>query len=304
MPQSFLNQLSEEIVFNKPNICGIKDDIAEEKNIGISMLRLDEIHPIISGNKIFKLFYFLEEAKKSLQKTVITFGGAYSNHLAATAFACKRMGLKSIGFVRGEKAKVLSSTLLFCLEQEMQLEFLSRTSFKEIKEKDFLISIKQKYGEGVLIPEGGFSLMGAEGAALITRFFKDQQFTHVCLAVGTATTFAGIINGSEKETEIVGISVLKNLNDLHDRLKELRVNTDHKFSFITDYHFGGYAKRTDDLISFINAFYAQQAIPLDFVYTGKMMYGVFDLIKKDYFPPGSKILCIHTGGLQGNHSLQ
>lgn len=303
MPQPFLNHLSEDILFKKPAICVIKDDVAKEKNVEIFMLRLDEIHPVISGNKIFKLYYFLEEAKKASRKTLITFGGAYSNHLAATAFACKKMGLKSIGFVRGERPKVLSSTLLFCLEQEMQLEFINRASFKKIKDNQFLFSLKEKYSEPILIPEGGFSVMGAEGAALITQFFKDQPFTHVCLAVGTATTFAGIINGSENETEIIGFSVLKNLNDIKERLSELKVNLDQKFSFINDYHFGGYAKRTSNLISFMNDFYTQHAIPLDFVYTGKMMYGVFDLIKKNYFPRNSKVLCIHTGGLQGNKSL-
>ena len=303
MPQPFLNQLSEDILFKRPTICVIKDDVAKEKNIEIFMLRLDEIHPVISGNKIFKLYYFLEEAKKTSHKTVITFGGAYSNHLAATAFACKKMGLKSIGFVRGEKPKVLSSTLLFCIEQEMQLEFINRASFKKIKENPFLFSLREKHGEHILIPEGGFSIMGAEGAALIAQFFKDQSFTHVCLAVGTATTFAGIINGSENATEIIGFSVLKNLNDIKERLSELKVNAGREFSFINDYHFGGYAKRTSDLISFMNDFYTQHAIPLDFVYTGKMMYGVFDLIKKNYFPRNSKILCIHTGGLQGNKSL-
>jgi 1-aminocyclopropane-1-carboxylate deaminase/D-cysteine desulfhydrase-like pyridoxal-dependent ACC family enzyme len=303
MPQPFLNQLSEDILFKKPAICVIKDDVAKEKKIEIFMLRLDEIHPVISGNKIFKLYYFLEEVKKTSHKTIITFGGAYSNHLAATAFACKKMGLKSIGLVRGEKPGALSPTLLFCLEQEMQLEFINRTSFKKIKEPSFLFSLREKYGEHILIPEGGFSIMGAEGAALITQFFKDQSFTHVCVAVGTATTFAGIINGSESATEVIGFSALKNLNDIKERLSELNVNADKKFSFINDYHFGGYAKRTSDLISFINDFYTQHAIPLDFVYTGKMMYGVFDLMKKNYFPSNSKILCIHTGGLQGNKSL-
>lgn len=303
MPQSFLNQLSEDILFKEPAICVIKDDVAKEKNIAVFMLRLDEIHPVISGNKIFKLYYFLEEVKKTSHKTVITFGGAYSNHIAATAFACKKLGLRSIGFVRGEKPKVLSPTLLFCLEQEMQLEFINRASFKKIKDNQFLFSLKEKYRESIVVPEGGFSVMGAEGAALITQLFNGQSFTHVCLAIGTATTFAGIINGTENEKEIIGFSVLKNLNDIKERLSELKVNPDRRFSFINDYHFGGYAKRTSDLISFMNDFYAQHAIPLDFVYTGKMMYGVFDLIKKNYFQRNSKILCIHTGGLQGNKSL-
>lgn len=269
----------------------------------VSMLRLDEIHPIISGNKLFKLYYFLDEAKKSSHKTIITFGGAYSNHLAAAAFTCKESNLKCIAFVRGEKPIVLSPTLLFCIENGMQLEFLSRTSYQQITKDNFLQQIKKDYGEHILIPEGGFSLKGVKGAALITQFFKDSHYTHICLAIGAATTFAGIINGSKKESKIIGFNVLKNMTDIDKRLKELQVDFSKKYSFIGDYHFGGYAKKTRELIAFINKFYSQHKIPLDFVYTGKMMFGVTDLIQKNYFPSGSKLLCIHTGGLQGNNSL-
>lgn len=303
MPLPILNILPKNIIFNRPKTTLLTDDLAAKKDVEISMLRLDEIHPAVSGNKIFKLYYFIEEAINSPHKTIITFGGAYSNHLAATAFAGKKTGLKTIGFVRGEKPKELSHTLLFCLGQGMKLEFMSRSSFKNIGEKSFLDSLKEKYGEHTLIPEGGFSLKGARGAALITQFFNKEAYTHICLAVGTATTFAGIINGAQNETEVTGFSVLKNMNDISERLNELKADPSYKFSFIHDYHFGGYAKKTNDLISFMNQFYTKHSIPLDFVYTGKMMFGVFDLIKKNHFPKDSKILCIHTGGLQGNKSL-
>ncbi len=291
------------IVLNNPSICQLEDRLYEENNIEVSMLRLDEIHPIISGNKLFKLYYFLEEAKNSTHKTIITFGGAYSNHLAATAFACEKSNLKCVGFVRGEKPSVLSPTLLFCIENKMQLEFLSRNSYHKINEDTFLQQLQQKYGEYILIPEGGFSLKGAKGAALITQFYKDKNYSHVCVAVGTAATFAGIINGSKNDCRILGFSVLKNMNDIDVRLEELQVDSSKTKSFIGDYHFGGYAKKTNALISFINIFYDQHKIPLDFVYTGKMIFGLNDLIQKKYFPPDSKILCIHTGGLQGNNSL-
>jgi 1-aminocyclopropane-1-carboxylate deaminase len=303
MPQSLMQDILPGIVLNKPFISVLKAPLYEENNVEISMLRLDEIHPIISGNKLFKLYYFLQEAKISTHKKIITFGGAYSNHLAATSFACKKSNVACIGFVRGEQPVTLSHTLLFCIENGMQLEFLNRSSYKKINDSNFLQQLTEEYGEHILIPEGGFSLKGVKGAELITRFFNDTNYTHVCVASGTATTLAGIINGRKKDCEILGFSVLKNMNDIDKRLEELEVNTSGQFSFIGDYHFGGYAKKTDELISFINQFYELHKIPLDFVYTGKMMFGVNDLIQKNYFPAGSKILCIHTGGLQGNNSL-
>lgn len=285
------------------NIESLNNVLPGKHNISVSMLRLDTIHPIVSGNKIFKLYNFLEEAVNSSHKQIITFGGAYSNHLAATAYACKAAGLKCIGFVRGEKSKNLSHTLQFCLKKGMQLEFISRSSYKKINEEKFLISLTKKYGGHTLIPEGGFSQKGADGAKLICNYFSLKNFSHVCCAVGTAATFAGLINGSKDETGIIGFSVLKNLNDVEDRLAFLGVESSKVYSIINDYHFGGYAKKTTELISFINSFYNDNKIPLDFVYTGKMMFGVYDLINKNYFPSGSNILCIHTGGLQGNESL-
>ena len=289
---------TENIIINS-----LQSELFNKSKLAVSMLRLDTIHPIVSGNKIFKLYYFLEESKNSLHKKIITFGGAYSNHLAATAYACKEAGAKCIGFVRGEKPKELSHTLLFCLQNEMQLEFISRESYKKINKENFLQSLKNTYGDHILIPEGGFSQKGTNGAQLICNYFNLKNFSHVCCAIGTATTFAGLINGSNTETEIIGFSVLKNLNDIEERLIFLGVEPSKKYSGIHDYHFGGYAKKNTDLISFINSFYQDNKIPLDFVYTGKMMFGVYDLIEKKYFPEGSNILCIHTGGLQGNNSL-
>ncbi len=273
-----------------------------QKGIGVDMLRLDTIHPIVSGNKIFKLHYFLEKAKNSSYKQIITFGGAYSNHLAATSFVCNLAGFKCIGFVRGEKPATLSHTLQFCIENKMQLEFISRSEYKEISSENFSDALFKKFGAHILIPEGGFSEKGAEGARLICDHYNLKSYSHVCCAVGTATTFAGLIKGSNEET-ILGFSVLKNLDDIEDRLRYLNIPSSKKYVTIPDYHFGGYAKKNGQLISFMNSFYEENKIPLDFVYTAKMMFGVDDLINQNYFPKGSKILCIHTGGLQGNKSL-
>ncbi|MEO8721002.1 MAG: pyridoxal-phosphate dependent enzyme [Ginsengibacter sp.] len=303
MPHSSIKDIVPEIQFNKPTVSLLNQRFSENSSTKIFMLRLDEVHPVISGNKLFKLIYFLEEAKKSLHKKIITFGGAYSNHLAATAFACKELKIKSVGIVRGERPENLSSTLLFCLEQGMQLEFISRATYKKITENDFFKALINRHGEHILIPEGGYSVQGKEGAKLIDDYFTDKNFTHVCLPVGTATTFAGLTEANKNETEIMGFGVLKNFNDIEKRFAELKVNTAKKYSFIPGYHFGGYAKKNGELISFMNEFYEQNKIQLDFVYTAKMMFGVKDLIGKGYFPDGAKILCIHTGGLQGNDSL-
>ena len=302
MPQSNFKSFFPGIEFKEPEIVKLKDELFEKNGVQVFMLRLDEIDPVISGNKLFKLIYFLIEVRESLHKTIITFGGAFSNHLAATAFACQKMKIDSVGIVRGEKPRLLSHTLQFCIEHGMQLEYRSRSLYKNFDSK-FLQYLKNKYGQHVLIPEGGFSNKGKEGASLINNYFEDKNFTHVCLAVGTATTMAGIVDANKTQTEIIGFGVLKNLNDIYERFNEVKVHPSKKYSFIDDYHFGGYAKKTAELLSFINWFYRKHSIPLDFVYTAKMMVGIYDLIEKKYFKSGSKILCIHTGGLQGNDSL-
>jgi 1-aminocyclopropane-1-carboxylate deaminase len=279
----------------------IYDDDWTKKGITLSILRLDQIHPIVSGNKIFKLHYFLQEAISSNRK-IITFGGAYSNHLAATAAACSNYHIESFGIVRGERPAVLSTTLSYCLQQGMHLEFVSRNDYKEKSSESFLQALQIKFGDHVLIPEGGFSKQGARGAEEIYNYFDSEKYTHICCPVGTATTVAALINRATAKQQIVGFSALKRL-DFHERIQCLTGNLSKNYYFVNEYHFGGYAKMTGELINFMNTFYEQFLIPLDFVYTAKMMYGTFDLIKKVFFAAGSKILCIHTGGLQGNCSL-
>lgn len=304
MPQSWLQKLLPEITLRDPAIVPLKSELFTQKNLHLSILRLDQIHENIPGNKLFKLICFLQEAKKFRAKKILTFGGAYSNHLAATAFACSQLNIASIGIVRGEKADSSSQTIQFCEEHGMKLQFISREDFSKIREKSFLEKLENLYGEHILINEGGFSIRGKEGAALIQDFYIDKGFSHICLAVGTATTFAGLVDANEKGIAILGFGVVKNMHDIPKRFQELKVSSLKKYTFINDYHFGGYAKRNPHLIAFMNRFYEENKIALDFVYTGKMMYGVYDLIRKNYFAKGSKILCIHTGGLQGNNSLQ
>ncbi len=295
--------LLDDLINIPPGIDQLKDKKYDLKRITLSVLRLDKIHPIVSGNKLFKLNYFLDDAISSSHKTIITFGGAWSNHLAATAYACREKGIRCIGIVRGEKPAALSDTVVFCMQNGMELKFISRERYQQISNTQVADGFTKEYGYHTLIPEGGFSIQGAKGAKGITDYLDRKKYTHICCPVGTATTFAGLINGSGDGFEIIGFGVLKNMTDISQRLKKLSVTETKKYLFVNDYHFGGYAKKTNELITFMNTFYRDNKIPLDFVYTGKMMFGVTDLISKNYFVPGSNILCIHTGGLQGNRSL-
>ena len=291
------------MLFNTSNIFidTIANDCLTEKKISLSVIRLDTIHPIVSGNKLFKLHYFLEEAMALFTPGIVTFGGAYSNHLVATAFACKTTGLKSAGFVRGEKPAKLSPTLMDCIACDMQLHFISRTEYEQKENPVFIEKIQQQFKDFMIVPEGGYHPKGAAGAALINNFIEEGT-THICSAVGTATTLAGLIAGAKENQQVIGIPVLKGMNDIAGRISYL-ANTTHQFQLMDGYHFGGYAKKTPELICFMNHLYEQYKLPTDFVYTAKMMYAVMDCIEKNFFAPGSKITCLHTGGLQGNASL-
>jgi 1-aminocyclopropane-1-carboxylate deaminase len=287
------------------DIQALTDELLERKNLSVDVLRLDKVHPVVSGNKLYKLYYYLEEAVAG-NKRIITFGGAYSNHLAATAKACNELKIASVGMVRGEEPPTLSHTLQFCKDNNMDLVWLGRTKYTELKNEEVIPEFEKQYGPHLLIPEGGYAKKGREGASFISSYYNRDDYTHICCAVGTATTMAGLLktaNNKQQTTNFLGFSALKGLNDLPQRMQYLLGKEAIECKLINDYHFGGYAKKTAELISFMNIFYLKHHIPTDFVYTGKMFFGVWDMISKEYFSPGSKLLCIHTGGLQGNLSL-
>jgi len=283
----------------------LKDELFERKAISVHVLRLDKIHPIVSGNKLFKLHYFLEEAERTGKEGLLSFGGAYSNHLVAMAYAGARAGLSTIGIVRGEKPEPLSPTLLQCMEYGMQLHFISRSAYQNKEDDHYLEELKNRFKHFMLIPEGGYHPLGAKGASLIRKWINGRGYTHICLATGTATTIAGILIGAEAGQRIIGIPVLRGMKDWTERMDHLLDSTTDRSSLeIWDgHHLGGYAKMNEALISFMNACWQKFGLPLDFVYTAKMMHAVFDRAAQDRFPPGSRILCLHTGGLQGNASL-
>ena len=267
-------------------------------NLELFIKREDLIHPLISGNKFRKLKYNLLQAKAENKKTLLTFGGAFSNHIAAVAFAGKEEGFKTIGIIRGDELrdKILENpTLSFAQNCGMQLEFISREEYRLKSEVSFLENLKQQFGDFYLIPEGGTNALAIKGCQEILTP-EDAEFDYICCAIGTGGTISGIINSVLPHQKVLGFPALKG-----DFLKEEIRSFVHKenWELITDYHFGGYGKVNEALVQFINAFYAENQIPLDPIYTGKMVFGVIDLIQKNYFPAESKILLIHTGGIQG-----
>lgn len=267
-------------------------------NISLSIKREDELHPIISGNKFRKLKYNIEEAKNLSKKKILTFGGAFSNHILAVAGAGKEFGFETIGIIRGEElsSKISENPTLKLAEQlGMKFDFVSRTTYKLKETTNFIAELKEKFGDFYLLPEGGTNPLAVKGCEEIVCEL-DLEYTHICSAVGTGGTISGIINGSENKHKIIGFSSLKG-----DFLQKDIAKFANKENWLINcnYHFGGYGKVTDELIHFINKFYLEQQIPLDPVYTGKMMFGILDLIHNNYFPANSKILAIHTGGLQG-----
>lgn len=275
-------------------------EMIKDLPVRIDVLRLDLVDPIVSGNKWFKLKYYLDEAVVS-GKTLLTFGGAYSNHIVATAAAAKMAGLKSIGIIRGERAPQLSPTLLQAQELGMRFFFQSRNDYREKILPDALLHEKHDLYS---IPEGGYGTLGVRGASDILGQAQTEKYTHIISAVGTGTTLAGLAIAATPDQQVIGISVLKNNFSLNAEVDQwLPEDKKNAVTIIHDYHFGGYAKRTVELLQFMNDFYRQTAIPADFVYTGKAFFATMDLARKQFFKPGSRILLLHTGGLQGNRSL-
>lgn len=266
--------------------------------VSLHIKREDLIHPFVSGNKFRKLKYNLLEAKKQNQNTLLTFGGAFSNHIAAVAAAGKEQGFKTIGVIRGEELKdqiLQNPTLQFAADSGMQLEFVSRGDYRRKGESYFIAQLQNQFGDFYLLSEGGTNALAVKGCEEILST-SDAEFDFICCAVGTGGTLSGLINSAGTVQKVLGFPALK-----PDFLKEeiCKFALNPNWELLTEYHFGGYAKINEQLIRFINQFYRDSKIPLDPVYTGKMIFGVIDLMQKGYFPKGTKILAIHTGGLQG-----
>ena len=273
-------------------------NISLPHGIELTFKREDLLHPHISGNKFRKLKYNILEARVQGKDTLLTFGGAFSNHIAATAAAGKLHGFSTIGIIRGNELvdKVGENpTLTFARSCGMNLKFVSRDSYRHKEQKAFLEEMRDAYGEFYLLPEGGTNELAIKGCEEIL-YEGDASFTHIVCAAGTGGTIAGIARSARPGQRVLGVVSLKG-EGLEEEIASYGVP--NNWHLIKDYHFGGYGKVTKDLIVFMNDFFDKTGILLDPVYTGKMVFGVIDLARKGYFPANSQILLIHTGGLQG-----
>ena len=267
-------------------------------SVSLTLKREDEIHPYISGNKFRKLKYNILAVQVASASQILTFGGAFSNHIAAVAAAGKQSGIATLGVIRGEElgCKVDENpTLQYAMQCGMKLHFVTRDDYKLKESKEFLLALKNKFGDFYLLPEGGTNALAIQGCAEILTP-ADAVFDIICAPVGTGGTLAGLCEGAHSGQRVLGYSALKGT---FQRSEVIKYSQNKNVEILDDYCFGGYAKIDAPLIRFMNDFKTKTGIPLDPVYTAKMIYGILDGIKNGYFKQNSRILAIHTGGLQG-----
>ena len=274
-----------------PDITLISTDIIKlnEQGVELHVLRLDKIHPVISGNKWFKLKYHLKHFRENDYDSIATFGGAWSNHIVATACMCAIEGIHCIGIIRGEQPLQLSHTLQTASEYGMKLHYIARSEYSHRNDASFVGTFTKSYPRSYLIPEGGAGVLGKLGITEMAKDLSLHEFDKVACSIGTGTMYEGLKEAIPSSI-VLGFPAIRGYN----------ATGPHMFC---NYHFGGYAKYDDTLIRFMNELYRSTGIPTDIVYTGKLLYGIYDLASKGFFHPGSKICCIHSGGLQGNLSL-
>lgn len=281
----------------------LHNPLLDRAGVELWVKREDLIHPQVSGNKWRKLKYNLAQAKEEGYDQLLTFGGAYSNHILATAAASKLFGFRSIGIIRGEEHLPLNSTLSFAQDCGMELHYLDRTRYREKHTTEIVNTLIHQYGRSYIIPEGGSNANAVKGCAEIIKEI-DIDFDCLCTACGTGGTIAGLVAGLKGEKRIMGFPVLKGATFLYDEIKSLLKDFDptsigfQNWDLQLDYHFGGYAKNKAPLKVFMEEFEMNHQISLEHVYTGKLFFGLFDLIKQGYFPKGSTIVALHTGGLR------
>ncbi len=274
----------------------VHDQVLKDAEIRLFVKREDLNHPYVSGNKWWKLKNNLQDAREQQCHTLLTFGGSYSNHIYATSAAAYELGFDSIGIIRGEEVLPLNPTLHFAKKQGMELRFFSREAYRQKSQPHFIDQLRSRFGDFYLIPEGGTNELAVTGVAEFTQTL-DLDFDYLCCAVGTGGTLAGLIRGLSGEKKILGFSSLKEGAYLNGEVRNLESRY-LNWEIIAEYHFGGYAKSTAELLSFIADFKTRHHIPLEFIYTAKMFYGIFDLAKKGFFKKGASVLAIHSGGIR------
>lgn len=301
--------MSDELVpqFTHSPLQQLQFSLLQQNDVSIFIKRDDLIHPLISGNKWRKLKYNLVAAQQNNAHRLLTFGGAYSNHLHAFAAACKALDFEGIAIVRGEKPNKLNPTLQFVSECGVQLEFVSRSEYRLRNDNDYLQILQQRFAASMIIPEGGSNELAIQGVKEIYDELQQQlseSFDLIATAVGSGGTLAGLISGLQARQSALGICALKGAEYLEQEITALGTSENQNWQLNHEYHHGGYARFTDELLDFMVMFKQQSGIELEPIYTGKLMYALFDLVERGYFPRGARIVALHTGGLQGLNGMR
>jgi 1-aminocyclopropane-1-carboxylate deaminase len=309
-----MNRKIQEIE-NIPEIVieNLPDELCSKYGVTLDVMRLDQVDANLSGNKWFKLKYNLIHAHALNYKCLLSFGGYYSNHLHALAAAGHRFGFETIGVVRGEEPTTYGPTLQDLLDYGMRLKFVPRESYRNKTNEQFLSSLKEEFGDFFLIPEGGSNVLGVKGCTeIVSNLWSNPSRApdYIVMGCGTGATLAGVILGAQGRCKVFGISALKGAQYLEQNVLNLMTEfgeyegvkllvPNDSWQMLHDYHFGGFAKLTPELVHFMDKFTAGSGLPLEPVYVGKTLYAVHDLIRKAVIPAASRVLFIHTGGLQG-----
>ncbi|NVK41968.1 MAG: pyridoxal-phosphate dependent enzyme [Oceanospirillaceae bacterium] len=274
--------------------------------IEVSLLRLDELHPQVSGNKLFKLSYNLAAAVAAGHRRVLSFGGAFSNHLHALAYAGRALGLETIGVVRGEPAYADNPTLRDASEWGMHLHFVDRQAYRHKTSEQFLTALRARFGDFFLIGEGGRGELALKGCGQILECLGPDVLARtdlIGLAVGTGSTLAGLISARPGHCRLLGFPVLKGAeflySDVRDQLQQAGVSDPGGWRLCLDAHEGGYGRVSPQLAAFVPSFERETGILLDPVYTGKMLLGFNRLVAAGGVPAGTAVVLVHTGGMQG-----
>lgn len=275
--------------------------------IRVLIKRDDQIHPFVSGNKWRKLKYNLARAKELGKSTLLTFGGAFSNHIYSTSAAGREFGFKTIGLIRGEETLPLNPTLSFAKEQGMELHYIERARYRDKDSLEMLADLKEQFGDFYFIPEGGSNSYALAGVKELLDEIT-VPFDYILTPVGTGGTLAGLAAGLKPGQEAMGFAALAGREYLETEVEKLlqaaNENCGGSWSINHNYHCGGYAKISKVLVEFMNQFEKENKILLDPLYTGKMMFGLFDMLKKGLFEKGKTIIVLHTGGLQGIEGMK
>lgn len=275
----------------------VNDPVLDEKKVTLYIKREDLIHPYIFGNKWYKLKYNLIEAGRQKKRTLLTFGGAYSNHIYAVAAAGSIFGFRTIGIIRGEEHLPLNPVLKFAKQRRMMINYVSRSDYRLKADPEFINKLHRVYGDFYLLPEGGSNCFAVKGCSEIPSTIN-IKYDYISTAVGTGGTIAGLIAGVKPGIKVLGFPVLKGAQFLEEDIKRLLapfdITDNRNYEMFFDYHFGGFAKSTEDFITFLEDFSRKYGFKPDRIYFGKMLYGIFDLVRKDYFPEGKTIIALNS----------